>query len=99
MQRLTYAAHLTVRDRAVVRSVQFRAHHILPVAGHQKTGHRPQRFRQRRRRTAVQQAKRLVGARIHRHLRFQRIVPEAGIDDAKVFHHRVLASGIQFVEG
>ena len=98
MQRLTYAAHLTVRDRAVVRSVQFRAHHILPVAGHQKTGHRPQRFRQRRRRTAVQQAKRLVGARIHRHLRFQRVVAEAGIDDTEMRYQRIQAGRVQLLE-
>ena len=95
MHRLTHAAHGPLRYRTMMGSIQLRSHHVLPVAGHQKTGHRAQRFRQRRRRATVQQAKRLMGARIHRHFRFQRIVAKAGINDAQMRHQRVLAGGIE----
>ena len=43
----------------------------------------------------MQQAKRLVGARVHRHLRFQRVVTDAGIDNAEMRHHCVQAGGVQ----
>lgn len=66
MQRLADTAHLSLRHRAMMCGVKFRAHHTLSVAGHHKSGHRSQRFRQRRRRAAMQQAKRLMSTGINR---------------------------------
>src|SRR5699024_9299019 len=60
MQRLADAAYLAFRHRAMMGGVKFRTHHTLPVTGHHKSGHRSQRFSQRRRRAAMQQAKRLM---------------------------------------
>ncbi|MNC68235.1 hypothetical protein D3C75_1188070 [compost metagenome] len=78
--------------------IQLRSHHTLPVAGHQKTGHRPQRLRQRRRRPAVQQAKRLMGTGIDRHLGFEGVIAHPRIQDPQMRHHRVQAGGVERVQ-
>ena len=98
MQRLADAAYLAFRHRAMMCGVKFRAHHTLPVAGHHKSGHRSQRFSQRRRRAAMQQAKRLMSTGINRHFGFQHIISQTGIHNSQMRHHCVIAGGVQFVE-
>ncbi len=94
MQRLAHAAHLSLRHRTMVRRVQLRAYHALPITGHQEPGHRPQRLRQRRRCAAVEQAKRLMGAGIHRHFGFEGVVANPGVDDPQMRHHGVEAGAV-----
>ena len=74
VQRFADAAHPAPARRTDVVGVNLQPHHLLFAFAAQIACHRPQGLRQHHRRSAVQQAKRLLCAAIDRHSGLQRIV-------------------------